>query len=76
MSPVTGAAPQYCVSCGQKTAHEFDRDNDYWYIMAEGLGFQANERGVALTKGLYELWEPAVHTRFGDFVKETVSEHR
>jgi len=65
-------ACEFCPACGRQATVQWDRDLDIWYTLAEGFGFQPNEAGVALTKNLYELWDPAEHNNFGDFVRDSL----
>lgn len=61
--------------CGQETVYEIDRDTDYWYILAEGMGF-IGAKGVALIKGLYDVWNPAETSHFAVFVQQVIKENR
>ena len=77
LTPTVGSAPAtHCPGCGTQAVFTIDRDQDYWYILAEGYNLKADARGVALLKGLYDLWNPAEEDNLGTFIQKTLKEFK
>lgn len=72
---VQRSLPTFCPACGANSVVEIDRNQDYWYILAEGMLGKGNARSVALIKGLYDLWQPEIEPHFSVFVQQTMKEH-
>lgn len=72
---VNGALPKFCASCGSTDITFPEKVDSYWYDLSDSLGFGRSAEGAELTQGLYRIWDATKHSKFRDFVEETMKEY-